>query len=156
MANKNIIHRVEACPQCGFRFRGRIETYLAPSPFAKKVQMGVIWIMFPALAGVAAFIALTRNERGQMISFDGDKNFIMLMMFTPSLLMYFWFLYIPKQLSYTCPQCSWHVTYPINGKPPESKKSTKELSASSPTQVASETIEKSADDESADNTANKP
>jgi hypothetical protein len=89
--------------------------------------MGVIWIMFPALAGVAAFIALTRDESGHMISFAGDKNLIMLMMFTPSLLMYFWFLFIPKQLTYTCPQCSWHVTYPINATPPGLKKSDDEL-----------------------------
>jgi DNA-directed RNA polymerase subunit RPC12/RpoP len=117
MSRQRIIHRIEACPQCGFRFRGRVETYMHPSLLARRVQMGMIWIMFPALAGVAAFIALTRDERGQMISFAGDKNLIMLLMFTPTLLMYGWFVLLPKQVTYRCPQCSWQVSYSSRDKP---------------------------------------
>ncbi len=79
----------------------------------------MIWIMFPALAGVAAFIALTRDEQGHMISFAGDKNLIMLMMFTPTLLMYAWFTLLPKHVTYRCPQCSWNVTYAANRAPPQ-------------------------------------
>ncbi len=118
MARQVTIHRISACPQCGFRFRGRVETYLHPSPFARRVQMGMIWIMFPALAGVAAFIALTKDDQGNMISFAGDKNLIMLLMFTPTLLMYAWFTLLPKQVTYRCPQCSWNVTYAANRAPP--------------------------------------
>ena len=118
MSRQRIIHRIEACPQCGFRFRGRIETYMHPSPLARRVQMGMIWIMFPALAGVAAFIALTRDEHGQMISFAGDKNLIMLLMFTPTLLMYCWFVLLPKHVTYRCPQCSWQVSNSSRDKPP--------------------------------------
>jgi hypothetical protein len=80
--------------------------------------------MFPALAGVAAFIALTKDSQGHMISFAGDKNLIMLMMFTPTLLMYGWFVLLPKQVTYRCPQCFWNVTYAANKAPPLPSSST--------------------------------
>jgi hypothetical protein len=104
-------HGVRACPQCEFKFRGRPDDHLHASPFAKKVFRAVLLIMFPTLLAIAYFFAYFRDEKGRVIYFDGIENTIMLMMFTPSLLMYVWYLLIPKMMTYRCPQCSWEITY---------------------------------------------
>jgi hypothetical protein len=125
MARKITYHAVRACPQCDFRFRGRVDDHLHPSPFARKVFRGVLGVMFPTLLLVAAFFAYFRDDKGRVIQFDGIANTVMLMIFTPSLLVYAWYLLIPKQITYRCPQCSWEITYqagtvpPIEETPPE-------------------------------------
>ncbi len=100
---------IECCPQCGFRFRGRPEDHQHLSPLARRLQWAGYLAIFPMMLGVAAFIALTRNERG-MIDFAGRDNLLMLMIFQPSIIFFILAAVVPKHRTYRCPQCSWQKT----------------------------------------------
>lgn len=108
MAKKVLLH-IERCPQCGFRFRGRAESYQHLSPLARRLQWAGYVAIFPMLIGVAAFIALTRDEQG-MIDFAGRDNLIMLVIFQPSLMFFIASMLMRRHQTYRCPQCSWQKT----------------------------------------------
>jgi predicted RNA-binding Zn-ribbon protein involved in translation (DUF1610 family) len=103
-------HKISSCPQCGFRFRGRSEDYEQASPLSRKLFWAGFLILLPVMLGVAAFIALTRDERGLMMEFTGRANLIMLAITMPSMLLFVAAKLVPKLTIYRCPQCRWQKT----------------------------------------------
>lgn len=102
--------RIDSCPQCGFKFRGRPESYEHLSPVGRRLQLAGFWAFFPVMLGIAAFIALTRDERGLMLDFAGRANLIAFAIFSPSIALFVWSMLVPKHYTYRCPQCSWKKT----------------------------------------------
>ncbi len=105
---RSFLH-IDRCPQCGFRFRGRPEDHQHLSPLGRRLQWAGYLAIFPMMLGIAAFIAMTRDERG-MIDFDGRDNLIMLVIFLPSIVFFILAMVVPKHRTYRCPQCSWQQT----------------------------------------------
>ncbi|HEX3132928.1 MAG TPA: hypothetical protein VHX44_05015 [Planctomycetota bacterium] len=108
--------RIERCPQCGFRFRGRPEDHQHLSPAARRLQWSGYLAIFPAMLGVAAFLYLTRSADGLMIDFTSRANTITLAIFTPSIVLFTLSLWVPKHATYRCPQCSWERTLRPNDR----------------------------------------
>lgn len=108
--------RIDRCPQCGFRFRGRSEDHQHLSPVARRLQWFGFLAIFPAMLGVAAFLYFTRSADGLMIDFTGRANTITMAIFTPSLLLFALSLCVPKHATYRCPQCSWERTLRPNDR----------------------------------------
>ena len=102
--------RIDSCPQCGFKFRGRPESHEHLSPFGRRLQLAGFWAFLPVMLGIAAFIALTRDERGLMLDFTGRANLIAFAIFGPSMLLFVLSMLVPKHQTYRCPQCSWERT----------------------------------------------
>lgn len=98
---------IERCPQCDFRFRGRFDDHLKPSPLARRLQFASFIVPMPVLAGVAVFLALTRDESGMLPQITGFANLMMLVIVSPSVLLYALSLVVPKRVEYLCPQCGW-------------------------------------------------
>jgi hypothetical protein len=111
MAKRSRFPRIDRCPQCDFRFRGRPEDHQHPSPLGRKLYWSGYLVLVPVMLGVAAFLALTRGEDGRMIDFTGRANTIMLAIFTPSLVLFMLSHWVPKRVTYRCPQCSWERTF---------------------------------------------
>ena len=102
--------RIACCPQCGFRFRGRPEDHQHHSPLARRLQRWGFIAFFPAMLGVAAFLYLTRQDDGQMLEFTGRAIALTLAIFSPSVLLFALSMWVPRQATYRCPQCSWQRT----------------------------------------------
>ena len=109
MTKKRAFLHIDRCPQCDFRFRGRPEDYRHLSPLGRRLQWAGYLVIFPMMLGIAAFIAVTRNDRG-MIEFDGRDNLIVLVIFQPSIIFFILSAVVPKHQIYRCPQCSWQRT----------------------------------------------
>lgn len=101
---------ITSCPQCGFKFRGRPEDHEHLSPLGRRLQLAGYWAFFPVMLGIAAFIALTRDERGLMLDFTGRANVIAFAIFSPSFILFVLSMLVPKHQTYRCPQCSWQKT----------------------------------------------
>ncbi len=80
--------RIDRCPQCGFKFRGRPEDHEHLSPLGLRLQLAGYWAFLPVMLAVAAFIALTRDERGLMLEFTGRANLIAFAIFSPSVALF--------------------------------------------------------------------
>ncbi len=119
MAKRIPLPRIERCPQCSFRFRGRPEDHQHLSPLGRKLQWCGYLAVFPAMAAVIAFLHFTRQDDGRMLEFTGRANFIMLAIFTPSIVLFFISVWVPKWFTYRCPQCSWERTLKAGTSPPE-------------------------------------
>lgn len=102
--------RIDRCPQCGFKFRGRPQDHEHLSPLGRRLQLAGYWAFLPVMLAVAAFIALTRDERGLMLEFTGRANLIAFAIFSPSVVLFVCSMLVPKQYTYRCPQCSWQKT----------------------------------------------
>ena len=108
--------RIDSCPQCGFKFRGRPESHEHLSPLGRRLQLAGYWAFLPVMLGIAAFIALTRDERGLMLEFTGRANLIAFAIFGPSMLLFVLSMLVPKRCTYRCPQCSWERTLRPNDR----------------------------------------
>lgn len=102
--------RIDSCPQCGFKFRGRPEDHEHLSPLGRRLQLAGYWAFLPVMLAIAAFIALTRDERGLMLEFTGRANLIAFAIFSPSMTLFVLSMVMPKHRTYRCPQCSWQKT----------------------------------------------
>lgn len=109
MANAKL-SRIERCPQCGFRFRGRVEDHQHLSPRARKLQRWGFVAIFPSMLGVVVFLHLTRGPDGRMIDFPGFANSILMVILLPSLVLFVASMLVAKHATYRCPQCSWQRT----------------------------------------------
>jgi len=102
---------IDRCPQCDFRFRGRPDDHHKPSPLARRLQLASFIVPMPVLIAVAVFLALTQDASGQPLQIVGGANLLMLIIVSPSVLLYALSLVVPKRIEYLCPQCGWrHVS----------------------------------------------
>lgn len=102
---------IDRCPQCDFRFRGRPDDHHKPSPLARRLQLASFIVPMPILVAVAVFLALTQDESGNTFQIAGAANLLMLIIVSPSVLLYVLSLVVPKRVEYLCPQCGWrHVS----------------------------------------------
>ena len=106
-AEKFVRQHIDRCPQCDFRFRGRPDDHLKPSPLARRLQLAAFIIPMPVLAAVAVFLVLTQDESGNTFQMAGAANLLMLIIVSPSVLLYALSLVVPKRVEYLCPQCGW-------------------------------------------------
>jgi hypothetical protein len=98
---------LERCPQCDFRFRGRPDDHFKPSPTARRLQTAAFIAPMPMLAAVALVLALTQQADGKPLQIAGGANLAMLLIFSPSVLLYALSFVVPKRVEYLCPQCGW-------------------------------------------------
>lgn len=108
---RDALPRIERCPQCGFRFRGRVEDHQHLSPRARRLQRWGFIAIFPSMLGVVAFLHLTRGPDGRMIDFPGFANSILLVILLPSLVLFVASMLVARHATYRCPQCSWQATF---------------------------------------------
>ena len=91
MSAENVAHivrqHIERCPQCDFRFRGRFDDHLKPSPLARRLQLAAFIVPMPVLIAVAVFLALTKDESGNTFQMAGAANLLMLIIVSPSVLL---------------------------------------------------------------------
>jgi hypothetical protein len=59
------------------------------------------------LAAVALVLALTQQADGKPLQIAGGANLAMLLIFSPSVLLYALSFVVPKRVEYLCPQCGW-------------------------------------------------
>lgn len=107
MADPAPVQHIVACPACGFAFRRRPEEYLKPRPAARRLRLLALYILIPVLLAIALVIKFGKAWWGFTFDFSGAANAIMLMMMTPSLVLFALSGLIPKRAEYRCQKCGW-------------------------------------------------
>ena len=119
--SRALLPRIDRCPHCDFRFRGRPQDHDHPSRFSRRLQWAGYLAFIPVMLAVAAFLALTRDERGLMMEFTGRANLIAFAIFSPSIALFVWSMLLPKRRTYRCPRCSWEHTFRAGDLAPASE-----------------------------------
>jgi hypothetical protein len=100
------------CPQCGFAFKGRPTDYLREPPGARLLKRLSVVIIFPVLAGVFVYLKFGATWFGLPSAFTGMANTLMLVMVSPSVILYVIALRMPQVSRYACRSCGWSVSEP--------------------------------------------
>ncbi len=100
------------CPQCGFAFKGRPGDYLREPPAARMLKRLAVLIIFPVLAGVFVYLKFGAAWFGLPSAFTGMANTLMLVMVSPSVILYIIALRMPQVSRYSCRSCGWSMSGP--------------------------------------------
>ena len=113
---------LRCCPQCGFAFKGRPGDYLREPPAARTLKRLAVIIIFPVLAGVFIYLKFGAAWFGLPSAFTGMANTLMLVMVSPSVLLYIIALRMPQVSRQVCGSCGWSASEaaaaPAAGAPP--------------------------------------
>ncbi len=103
------------CPGCGFAFKGRPTDYLREPPAARALKRLALIIIFPVLAGVFAYLKFGAAWFGLPSAFTGMANTLMLVMVSPSVILYIIALRMPLVSRQVCRSCGWSASGPAGG-----------------------------------------
>ena len=99
-----MLHR---CPACGFAFKGRPDDYLREAPAARRLRTLAVVILFPVLAAVFVYLKFGAAWLGLPATFTGMANTLMLVMVSPSAILWIIALRMPRIERYECRKCGW-------------------------------------------------
>jgi hypothetical protein len=102
------------CPRCGFAFKGRPSDYLREPPAARLLKRLAVIIIFPVLAGVFVYLKFGAAWFGLPSAFTGMANTLMLVMVSPSVILYIVALRMPLVSRQECRACGWNASTPAN------------------------------------------
>lgn len=103
------------CPHCGFAFKGRPGDYLREAPAARMLKRLAVLIIFPVLAGVFIYLKFGAAWFGLPSAFTGMANTLMLVMVSPSVVLYVIALRMPQVSRQVCGSCGWSASGPAAG-----------------------------------------